>query len=328
MGLRVRVVLVVPVAARSSGTRSPVGAEFGGPLEPRHSPRSGSAARRTRRSVAIPNAPWRRLVERYHQVYGEGLLIVDSDGRTLAARGLDHSAPGVATAADHALVDAPASRWTRDPGRWDRPPGNWSPRVCDAKGNWLAPSCWCSTRRVAARDVAKGWLWVAVGCWVARAGRPGRPCPYAVGAPPARRAGARGRRDDRRGRRAARRCGRAAGTASLHLGVQHDGAGGPGLSDRQRRLVADASHQLRNPLAAVRLRADSLEDHVAEAGRSTYGSMSAELDRLENLLHQLLRLARAEEVSGSRRVGLSTAVAESTDLEGRDRGNAWRSGSP
>ena len=85
--------------------------------------------------------------------------------------------------------------------------------------------------------------------------------------------------------------------------------------DRQRRLVADASHQLRNPLAAVRLRADSLEDHVAEAGRSTYGSMSAELDRLENLLHQLLRLARAEEVSGSRRVGLSTAVAESADLQ-------------
>jgi signal transduction histidine kinase len=43
--------------------------------------------------------------------------------------------------------------------------------------------------------------------------------------------------------------------------------------------------------------------------------MTAELDRLENLLQQLLRLARAEEVSGSRRVGLSTAVAESTDLD-------------
>ena len=85
--------------------------------------------------------------------------------------------------------------------------------------------------------------------------------------------------------------------------------------DRQRRLVADASHQLRNPLAAVRLRADSLDDYVVEGGRSTYGSMTAELDRLEHLLQQLLRLARAEEVSGSRRVGLRTAVAESTDVD-------------
>ena len=96
--------------------------------------------------------------------------------------------------------------------------------------------------------------------------------------------------------------------------------------DRQRRLVADASHQLRNPLAAVRLRADTLEDHVAEAGRSTYGSMTAELDRLENLLQQLLRLARAEEVSGSRKVGLSAAVADSTDLDDVI-GHASRSGS-
>ena len=85
--------------------------------------------------------------------------------------------------------------------------------------------------------------------------------------------------------------------------------------DRQRRLVADASHQLRNPLAAVRLRADTLEDYVAEAGRPTYGSMTAELDRLENLLQQLLRLARAEQVSGSRQVGLSATAAESTDLD-------------
>ena len=65
--------------------------------------------------------------------------------------------------------------------------------------------------------------------------------------------------------------------------------------ERQRRLVADASHQLRNPLAAVRLRADTLEESVTESGTSTYDSMTAELDRLENLLHQLLRLARAEE---------------------------------
>src|SRR5262249_1091658 len=84
---------------------------------------------------------------------------------------------------------------------------------------------------------------------------------------------------------------------------------------RQQQLVADASPQLRTPVAALRLRADTLEDYVAEAGRPTYGSMTAELDRLENLLQQLLRLARAEEASDSRKVGLSTAAGESTHLD-------------
>ena len=84
--------------------------------------------------------------------------------------------------------------------------------------------------------------------------------------------------------------------------------------ERQRRLVADASHQLRNPLAAVRLRADSLADSVTESGQPTYQSMTGELDRLENLLGQLMRLARAEQVSGSRQVGLSATAGESTNL--------------
>jgi signal transduction histidine kinase len=55
--------------------------------------------------------------------------------------------------------------------------------------------------------------------------------------------------------------------------------------------------------------------------------MTAELDRLESLLQQLLRLARAEEVSGSRRVGLSTTVAEPTDLADviAERIAFWRS---
>jgi len=169
---------------------------------------------------------------------------------------------------------------------------------------------------VAARGVASGWLWVAVGCvsllmlallvaraltrWVLRPvdglERAVAEMTEGVAGLPAHVAGPPELRHF---------------TSAFNTMSQAVRAS----LERQRRLVADASHQLRNPLAAVRLRADTLEDHVAEEGRATYGSMTAELDRLENLLQQLLRLARAEEVSGSRRVGLSAAVADSTDLD-------------
>ena len=169
---------------------------------------------------------------------------------------------------------------------------------------------------VAAREIGTGWAWVAVGClgllvlaalvgraltrWVLRPlnglERAVAEMTEGVSGPPADVAGPPELRHF---------------TSAFNTMAQVVRAS----LDRQRRLVADASHQLRNPLAAVRLRADTLEDYVAEAGRPTYGSMTAELDRFENLLQQLLRLARAEQVSGSRKVGLSSTVAESTDLE-------------
>ncbi|OLF12058.1 two-component sensor histidine kinase [Actinophytocola xinjiangensis] len=60
-------------------------------------------------------------------------------------------------------------------------------------------------------------------------------------------------------------------------------------ASRQRRLVADASHQLRNPLAALRLRIDTLA-----AGDPTHDPMVAELERLEALLDGMLALASAD----------------------------------
>ena len=59
----------------------------------------------------MPDTPLQRLVDRYHQVYGEGLLVVDADEQALASSGLGVSDPGVATAARDTLVDAPASHW-------------------------------------------------------------------------------------------------------------------------------------------------------------------------------------------------------------------------
>lgn len=66
------------------------------------------------------------------------------------------------------------------------------------------------------------------------------------------------------------------------------------LVDSQRAFVADASHQLRTPLAALRLRLEILEDAVPKRGREDYDAAVQEVHRLSRLVDGLLALARAE----------------------------------
>jgi signal transduction histidine kinase len=313
VGLRVRAVLVVLSLLAIAALAVPLALS----LSDRRT--ATLAAERDRQlaalaeAAAVPDAPLQRLVDRYYEVYGEGLLIIDSDGRTLASRELSMSEPGVATAANHALVDAPASQWARILP-WDRHHLLAAAGV-RSDGELVGAVVMAVDVAVAARDVAIGWLWVSVGCvgllvlaavvawsltrWVLRPlnglERAVAEMTEGVAGPPADVAGPPELRHF---------------TSAFNTMSQVVRAS----LDRQRRLVADASHQLRNPLAAVRLRADTLEDYVPEAGWPTYSSMTAELDRFENLLEQLLRLARAEQVSGSRKVGLVTPAEESTDL--------------
>jgi signal transduction histidine kinase len=265
-------------------------------------------------SAAVPDVPVQPLLDRYHEVYGEGVLIVDTDGQTLATRGLITTDRDVSAAVNRALVDAPASPWPRILP-WDTDPVLTATGV-RRNGELVGAVALAVDTTVAARDVARGWVWVSIGClallllavvaarvltrWVLR---PLDGLERAVGE---MTEGVAGPPVDVTGPPELRHFTSAFNTMA---GVVRASL------DRQRRLVADASHQLRNPLAAIRLRADSLDTYVAEGGRSTYDSMAAELDRLENLLQQLLRLARAEEISGSRRVGLDTTAAESTDLD-------------
>ncbi|MEU5976232.1 HAMP domain-containing sensor histidine kinase [Streptomyces sp. NPDC047315] len=67
------------------------------------------------------------------------------------------------------------------------------------------------------------------------------------------------------------------------------------LLEAQRRFVADASHQLRNPLTALRLRIDVLESTVRGDGAGAVAAVVAEADRLGRILDELLVLARAAE---------------------------------
>jgi signal transduction histidine kinase len=67
------------------------------------------------------------------------------------------------------------------------------------------------------------------------------------------------------------------------------------LVDAQRAFVADASHQLRTPLAALRLRLEVLEGEVpAGPAREDLDGALAEVHRLSRLVNGLLELARAE----------------------------------
>ena len=313
MGLRVRIVLVVLSLLAVVALAIPLA------LTLANSRTATLAAERDRQlaaladAAAVPDTPLQRLVDRYHQVYGEGLLVVDADEQALASSGLGVSDPGVATAARNTLVDAPASQWA--------PIMPWDRRSLMATagirqdGELVGAVVLAVDSAAARRDIARSWLWVAAGClvvlmvaaivaraltrWVLRPldglERAVAEMTEGVAGPPADVAGPPELRHY---------------TSAFNTMAQVVRAS----LERQRRLVADASHQLRNPLAAVRLRADSLADSVTQSGQPTYQSMTGELDRLENLLGQLMRLARAEQVSGSRQVGLSATAGESTNL--------------
>lgn len=84
------------------------------------------------------------------------------------------------------------------------------------------------------------------------------------------------------------------------------------LIDAQRRFVADASHQLRTPLTALRLRLETLTPHVDDEARPKLEAAIAETNRLGRLVHTLLVLARndAATAAGPVPVDLSAAVAE------------------
>ncbi len=87
---------------------------------------------------------------------------------------------------------------------------------------------------------------------------------------------------------------------------------------RQRRFVADASHEMRTPLAAIRA---SAEGALAAPGsaddlRRALGVVVMSADRLSRLTNDLLLLARADELPADRHgapADLSVVVAETLD---------------
>ncbi|WP_427005039.1 HAMP domain-containing sensor histidine kinase [Pseudarthrobacter sp. H2] len=80
--------------------------------------------------------------------------------------------------------------------------------------------------------------------------------------------------------------------------------------ESQRQLIADTSHQLRNPVGALRLRIDLLQLELhTDREKAAAAGVLAELERVEEILDGVLKLAAAEHRASedSARAALSTA---------------------
>lgn len=82
-------------------------------------------------------------------------------------------------------------------------------------------------------------------------------------------------------------------------------------------MMAEVSHQVRTPLAALRLRLDLLAEDADEATAADVAGAQQEIVRLSRLVNGLLAMARAENVT-------ATPVPVSVHAIVRDRVAAWR----
>ncbi len=87
------------------------------------------------------------------------------------------------------------------------------------------------------------------------------------------------------------------------------------LLDAQQRFVADASHQLRTPLTALRLRIENLDAYVSDRDRPAIEAAAAEVLRMSRLVDGLLLLAHDDAGATSHAIDVASVA--------RDRADVW-----
>ncbi|MEU6894599.1 HAMP domain-containing sensor histidine kinase [Streptomyces sp. NPDC046557] len=258
-------------------------------------------------------------ISRYAELYGAEVIVVDTTGRTLAQAGPASplSSTGTADARRRALTGR-----STDGLPTLRP---WGPRsvvVAEPVGRDERVSgavLMSVPTTTARRDVTVRWSLIAAGALAAFAAaglvaagtarwlmRPVLDLDRAV-----------------EGLTAGRLHARAVsytGPPELRRLRQHFNTMAQAMADaigRQRDFVADASHQLRNPLATLVLRLENVEPHLAPGpGREEHARALDEAERLEELLDGLLAMARVE----SR---ITEPVDQDVSRAVRERVTAW-----
>ncbi|OHV30760.1 MULTISPECIES: sensor histidine kinase [Pseudofrankia] len=238
----------------------------------------------------------REELGRYEQLYGISAVVVDLNEHIRAA-----SRPGVDPRADElrsALQGALGGRQSSDPGQiwpWQGRPLVVAEPVVSGKDVVGAAVTISPTDRLSDRILGR-WLWllgaaVVVTCfWVMAAVRLTRwvlrpvhdlglvTHEIATGRLSARVLGSFGPPELRR----------------LTLSFNEMAGHVEDAVEAQRAFVADASHQLRNPLSALLLRIENLSMDLPDQWQEEVGETRVEARRLVRVLDEMLALARAE----------------------------------
>jgi signal transduction histidine kinase len=242
-------------------------------------------------------------LERYDQLYGIGVAVLDRDPKTVVASrsGLDTSSPGVADAVNSALAgrlpDAPALVMPWD----DEQLVLAEPVLVDGEVRGVVVT-YSPTDKTRVR-VLIWWTVLLVSSllvlglavlaalpvvrWTLRPVRrlddaTGKLLAAVVSGQPVQPVGADS------GPPELRQLSRSFDQMAANLGD---------ALAAQRAFVADASHQLRNPLTALKLRLSNLEGHVDSEAEVHQIAALSEADRLNRILDELLSMARAESSS-------------------------------
>lgn len=251
-----------------------------------------------------------RYLERLHATYGEAVLVVDASGEVLASAGdleRDDEVAQLMLTASRAVP------------QWSLPTvAPWSPDVALVAEPVLADASVpvaavvLAVDLTAARaDVARSWLLVGLAGvlvlvtllaaslqWTRWVLRPVRALDAAATAL------AEHRDPDLRAE---------SGPPELRMLTDSFRRMAQSVEDaleQQRGFVADASHQLRNPLAAVRLRLDAAPTDGPDA--ATLAAVDGDLDRLERTVDRMLDLADAEHRATAETSGRRTGFAEAS----------------
>ncbi|MGB3484046.1 MAG: HAMP domain-containing sensor histidine kinase [Mycobacterium sp.] len=246
-------------------------------------------------------------VNRYHSLYGEGLVVVDRDGGARAAAGIGTESADVGNAISEALrnqrtsVPSTLTPWSHPDVLIAVPVGT---------GTQVDGAVVLSASTAAAAgDVARAWavilagavgllavvsvIAVALSRWTvrpltalsARVNSVGAAAldrlPVALTPTSAASAGKT----------------RYAGPPEVRelarvFDAMADNVEAAALA--QRRLVADSAHALRNPLAALRIRLDTLGMRLSGKSAEVHRKTTLEVDRLSGIVADLLALATAE----------------------------------